>query len=393
MKQKLILLTLVLFMVAPGQGLAIEHKNFNKTINGTTLYISQHIYDETLPYIVFLHGGPGENCAFPRAVCEKLQWKVNVVFIDQRGCGKSNRDVPVSTYDFDTLITDLDEVLDCLNLDRVILMGHSWGGVYGLLYALAHPEKIIALLGVDMVFSWNTALEQYYCYARHFASENLSLLKKLLAENTLDDEEILRLKKFCYFMHQYYRGTGKTGKKIHIETVISRGLCRSRNELEAIISELETDVAELESCYASGRKWDGWVARGITRKYGCYAKPYMDGDRGYSIKLYKDVKSLYSDDERSYNNAMIDGLNANHPGRSRTDYFETLKKLDAPFFYLYGSQDVIFKDERVKHYIHKKYGEDHVLELKRASHNPIVQDPYRFKIALERIYKKLSPKR
>ena len=384
----MILLFMMLLILATTRGFAMEDKEFKATINGTTLHISQHIYDESLPYVVYLHGGPGENCAFPRAVCEKLQWKVNVVFIDQRGCGKSERDVPLSTYDFDTLITDLDEVLDFLNLDKVILMGHSWGGVYGLLYAMEHPGKVIALLGVDMVFSWNMALEQYYRYARHYASENLSLFKKILAENTLDDEEMIKLKEFCYFMHQYYRGTGQTGDKAQIETLISRGLCKSRSELDSIISELETDLAELESCYASGRKWDGWAARGITRKYGCYSKPYMDGGRGYSIKLYKDVQNLYSNDERSYNNAMIDGLNANHPGRSRTDYFETLKKLEAPFFYLYGSHDVIFKDERVKHYLRKKCGEDHVVDFKRASHNPIVQDPYRFKMTIERIYEK-----
>jgi pimeloyl-ACP methyl ester carboxylesterase len=65
--------------------------------------------------------------------------------LDLRGCGKS--DVPPLDYvvDRQTVFSDLLAVLDSLGLERVHYVGESSSGLFGTLFALAHPERIASL--------------------------------------------------------------------------------------------------------------------------------------------------------------------------------------------------------------------------------------------------------
>jgi proline iminopeptidase len=96
--------------------------------------------------LVLCHGGPGlwdmfaDMAALLAGVTPVVRW-------DQRGCGRSERvDGPWTTGRF---VADLDAVRGHFGLERMALLGHSWGAQLALSYALAHPERVSALVYVS----------------------------------------------------------------------------------------------------------------------------------------------------------------------------------------------------------------------------------------------------
>lgn len=78
---------------------------------------------------------------------------------DQRGCGRSGRRRP---YTFIRFVADLDVVRRHHGAERVHLLGHSWGAMLALCYALEHPERVASLIyvsgtGIDPDHTWKPA--------------------------------------------------------------------------------------------------------------------------------------------------------------------------------------------------------------------------------------------
>ncbi|MGW0758673.1 alpha/beta fold hydrolase [Streptomyces sp. NPDC002814] len=96
--------------------------------------------------LVLCHGGPGLWDMF-EDVAALLADTATVVRWDQRGCGRSERCAgPWTTERF---VADLDAVRRHYGLDRMALLGHSWGAQLALSYALERPERVDALIYVS----------------------------------------------------------------------------------------------------------------------------------------------------------------------------------------------------------------------------------------------------
>lgn len=97
--------------------------------------------------LVLLHGWPQHWYCW-RHLIGPLAESRRVICPDLRGLGWS--DAPDRGYDKRTLAQDLLALLDALQLDRVDLVGHDWGGYTSYLAALEAPERIarVALLGI-----------------------------------------------------------------------------------------------------------------------------------------------------------------------------------------------------------------------------------------------------
>ncbi|KUN96303.1 alpha/beta fold hydrolase [Streptomyces caeruleatus] len=107
--------------------------------------------------LVLCHGGPGLWDMFGD-VAAMLADLATVVRWDQRGCGRS--EPCAGPWTTDRFVADLDAVRTHHALDRPVLLGHSWGAQLALSYALAHPERVAALVyvsgtGIDPVPSWH----------------------------------------------------------------------------------------------------------------------------------------------------------------------------------------------------------------------------------------------
>lgn len=123
--------------------------------NGTTIPVEgARIYHHALgnrgPHLIVVNGGPGFDHAYLHAspVWNRLAATRRIVFYDQRGNGRSPAD-DGSAMDVAAQIADLDAVRASLGVDRVDLLGHSWGGYLVMAYASRHPERIARLAIVD----------------------------------------------------------------------------------------------------------------------------------------------------------------------------------------------------------------------------------------------------
>jgi pimeloyl-ACP methyl ester carboxylesterase len=112
------------------------------------------------PILVLLHGGPG----FPemrlfRTFNAALERHYTVVYWMQRGTSTSfDRRMPASSLTIEQFITDLDELVELLRArfgkEKVVLYGHSWGSVLGILYASRFPDKVAAYVGTGQIGEW-----------------------------------------------------------------------------------------------------------------------------------------------------------------------------------------------------------------------------------------------
>ncbi|WP_343617066.1 proline iminopeptidase-family hydrolase [Novosphingobium sp.] len=97
--------------------------------------------------VLLLHGGPGFSHDYMDCFSDFLpQAGYEMYFYDQLGCGKSDRPEDTSLWTLPRYLEEVEEVRQALGLDRFILVGHSWGGILGIEYALkygAHLEGFV----------------------------------------------------------------------------------------------------------------------------------------------------------------------------------------------------------------------------------------------------------
>ena len=100
------------------------------------------------PPILFLHGGALTARTWD-VVCLGLRREYHCVALDQRGHGDSEWS-PVMDYAPDAHARDIDGVLDAFGFERAILVGQSMGGLNAFVYSTRHPERVAALVLVDV---------------------------------------------------------------------------------------------------------------------------------------------------------------------------------------------------------------------------------------------------
>lgn len=99
---------------------------------------------------MIVHGGPGMSHDYlapdyTRLLADDLR----LVFYDQRASGRSTGIEDTSRLTMEQFVEDLDAVRRALDLERMNLAGHSFGGILAMLYAAEHPDRVRKLLLLD----------------------------------------------------------------------------------------------------------------------------------------------------------------------------------------------------------------------------------------------------
>jgi pimeloyl-ACP methyl ester carboxylesterase len=102
--------------------------------------------DEGVPFLL-LHGF-GNDASIWEDLAPTLAPYYRTLALDLRGHGNSDRH-PEAAYDYDHHVDDLERVLDALEIERLVLTGHSFGGRIATLFAGRHPERVAGLVIVD----------------------------------------------------------------------------------------------------------------------------------------------------------------------------------------------------------------------------------------------------
>jgi pimeloyl-ACP methyl ester carboxylesterase len=117
-------------------------------VNGTTLFVdvdgAKVVASESgwvdRPTVVLLHPGPGaDHSLFKDVSGPRLAEVAQVVYVDQRGDGRSDRASPAS-WNLETWAEDLRCLLEVLEIERPVLFGASVGALVALTLASRHPD-------------------------------------------------------------------------------------------------------------------------------------------------------------------------------------------------------------------------------------------------------------
>jgi proline iminopeptidase len=119
---------------------------------------------------VFLHGGPGSRT---RAVHRRFfdPQFYRIVLFDQRGCGQSTPLGRTAENTTRHLVADIEAIRNHLGLDRVMLFGGSWGSTLALAYAVAHPDRVPAMVLRGIFFATRVEVDWYLDALRNFVPE------------------------------------------------------------------------------------------------------------------------------------------------------------------------------------------------------------------------------
>jgi len=110
--------------------------------------------------VLIIHGGPGMPFTHPMNGLAPLTGEFQFHYYDQRGCGESTR--PIDRFNsrnmYENMLTldrslglgaqiaDIERIRQILGDDKLILIGHSWGGFLASLYTAEFPERVVALI-------------------------------------------------------------------------------------------------------------------------------------------------------------------------------------------------------------------------------------------------------
>jgi proline iminopeptidase len=98
------------------------------------------------PAIIVLHGGPDFDQSYLLPEMDRLSDSFRLIYYDQRGRGRSANHVQPEDVTIASEIADIEKVRQYFHLDSVVLLGHSWGTVLALEYALRHPERVSRMI-------------------------------------------------------------------------------------------------------------------------------------------------------------------------------------------------------------------------------------------------------
>lgn len=122
--------------------------------------------DAAAPALVLLHGG----CAHARwwdAFAAAVADAYHVVALDLRGHGDSEHADPPA-YRIEDYADDVAACIDALGLERIVLIGHSLGGLVAAMYAGRAPQRLVALVVVDSQAKISAAGVRYLARLQHF---------------------------------------------------------------------------------------------------------------------------------------------------------------------------------------------------------------------------------
>ena len=173
MKMRIVLIGLMVSLAASAQTAAPSSKSTDKlagkadakpaaktaTLNVTpAVYPMQEgfvdsggilIYYKTLGVgkpLMIVHGGPGASHDYFLPYLLPLARHHKLIFIDERGSGRSTKAKDVKDYTVENMVEDVEAVRQGLKLGKIDLLGHSYGGVLAQAYAFKYQQNLNHLM-------------------------------------------------------------------------------------------------------------------------------------------------------------------------------------------------------------------------------------------------------
>ncbi len=140
--------------------------------------------------LFLLNGGPGLPCDYLRdPLLRMVDAGYRVVTYDQLGCGASDKPRDPRLWTIARYVQEVETVRLALGLERIHLLGHSWGGWLGIEYAVTHPAALKSLILSNTCGDMPHLIQELNRLRASLGSETAAMMQRHEAEGTLDHEE------------------------------------------------------------------------------------------------------------------------------------------------------------------------------------------------------------
>jgi len=137
--------------------------------------------------LLCLHGGPGATHDYLEPLEAMVATGRRVIFYDQVGSGNSDHPHNPSLWTIPLFVEELGLVRQALGLERVHILGQSWGGMLGMEYALTQPAGLASLIVADSPASMPQWVAEANRLRAELPSDVQATLLKHEAAGTTDD--------------------------------------------------------------------------------------------------------------------------------------------------------------------------------------------------------------
>ena len=148
--------------------------------------VGDHDAPGQLP-LVCLHGGPGATHDYLEPLEAVATKGHRVIFYDQLGAGNSDHPHNPSMWTVDLFVEEVGVVRSALGLERVHILGQSWGGMLAMEYALTQPSGLISLIVADSPASMHQWVAEANRLRAELPADIQETLLKHEAAGTTDD--------------------------------------------------------------------------------------------------------------------------------------------------------------------------------------------------------------
>jgi proline iminopeptidase len=162
------------------------------------------------PTLVCHGGGPGFSSFYLQNL-GGLDERLELVLLDPRGTGGSDRPADPRAYAIEDYVNDVEELRRHLALERIDLLGHSHGGVVAMAYAARHPDRVERLVVASTLARWSLQQEEAMNAAVDsrtaepwYADAKAALEAEQAGEFETDEEMVeLGLREFPFYFARY----------------------------------------------------------------------------------------------------------------------------------------------------------------------------------------------
>jgi proline iminopeptidase len=140
--------------------------------------------------LFLLNGGPGLPCNYLRdPLVRMVEEGYRVVTYDQLGCGASDKPKDKSLWTIARYVEEVETMRKALDLGKIHLLGHSWGGWLSIEYALTHLDSLKSLILCNTCGDMPHLIGELERHRAALGPETIAMMQRHEADGTLEHEE------------------------------------------------------------------------------------------------------------------------------------------------------------------------------------------------------------
>ncbi len=174
-------------------------------INGIQMHFVEQ--GEGLP-VVLCHGFPHQWFSWHRQITALANAGYRVIAPDMRGMGQTDAPADPRAYDVDHITADLLGLLDHLDIERAVFAGLDFGAFANYDFALRHPERVIAVIGLENPAAPHNPEEPPLTEYRRTGEQHFLHIEYFRVPPRADEELAARARLFLHKVFHTLSGAG-----------------------------------------------------------------------------------------------------------------------------------------------------------------------------------------